>query len=182
MRGLRTILIGVLILTVATVLLAAAAAIVKRPAVRISQMAINKNVVLLAGTGVQGSLTFPAAATLDSQLKTMSCGDIKVFVGKWVTPPPPSGSNMPGGPLSIPEFQAVASTTATGGFPSCSYAIRNAPAAMPLDMVIDSNQRFQCNVTTLATQPSYSGIHLTFTKGEMKTQNFQVTPDCVIVY
>lgn len=171
----RTILVVAMILGLVSVQAFAAAArsaIQKRPTVQITKMTLNKDVIVAVGTGVMGTI---AVAPLPTALKSMTCSDIKVYVGTWTTPPPPAG----GLGLSIPVFSEAASATATGSMPNCSYAVRSAPAGIQLSVLLNANQRFACNRTTLNTSPY--NVQLTLTKGKMNTINYSATPVCEII-
>lgn len=183
MRIPRTIILAAVILGVVGLAFAATApkAVTQKSAggtvlrkggtnfVRASQ---NPNILRIATTGVQGTITVSGA--LSTQLKSMTCSDMKVYVGKYVTPPPP-----PGG-LAIATFQETASAAATGAVPTCSYKVTNVPAGQEYEITIGANQpKFACNVVELGQQPS--PVKLTFTKGQMDTKNFTVSPNCVII-
>ncbi len=170
----RILMIAVLILGVfAMQLTAAAVQIQKRPPATIIKM-VNPNLVKVLGTGMKGTIT---VGTLPTELKTMTCGDIKVYIGKFVTTPPPPGSDLN---LSIPTFQEIVSAAATGGIPACSYSIMGVPAGEPLDILVSANQqKFNCTRTSLIMNPAYPKV--TFTKGQVTTMNFNVTPSCEIL-
>ena len=171
MRFSRILLIAILILGVAGLTFAA---VNKRPPVNIVEGVPGITGPNTPSTGVQGSITLLGA--LQAQLKTMTCGDITVYVGKYTTPPPPPG----GLGLSIPTFQKAASHAATGGIPACSYKVTGVPAGQEFEILVNANQqKFACDQTSLIPQPPTT--KLTFTKGKMETRNFQVTPNCAII-
>lgn len=170
----RILVIAALILGVFALQLTAAA-ITKRPPATITKAALNPNAVRVAGTQMKGTIS--VMGTLPTELKTMTCSDIKVYLGKFTTPAPPPGSDLN---LSIPVFQEMASAAGMGGIPSCSYTINFAPFGQELDILVVANQeKFNCTRTSLIMQPPYPKI--TLPKGQVTTKNFQVTPNCEIL-
>jgi hypothetical protein len=173
MKASRYLVIAAVILGVVGLQLTFAA-ITKRPPVTIVKAGINKNLVIAAGTGLNGVIKING--TLPTQLKAMSCADLKVFIGTYKTPP------AGGGMIAVPTFEEVVSNAATGNIASgsCAYAVRGVPAGQEFDVLLNANpDKFACDRVTLMAQPSTTKV--TFQAGKTETRDFQISPTCEIV-
>lgn len=146
----------------------------KAPAqAKIVKAQLNKDIIFAAGTGLKGTLTLKSA--IPTEMKSMTCGDINIYVGTYTTP------TVPAGTIAIPTFEEVASRQATGDITkgSCTYQVFPLPAGVAYNILVNVLPgKFACDSAWVVNS---TGAKVTFTKGQMAVRNFDLTPTCVHV-
>ena len=133
---------------------------------RNSRLVVKTRAVALTGT-------LKVTKSTQSQLAGMKCSDLTVYVGDYKTPASTGG-------ISIPQFEEVAHAAAAGNLSSgkCTYAVKSVPKGHPFEVLVYSNQKFPCDLTSLSTDP----VKANFTyDGKQQTRDFKVTPKCELI-